>query len=119
MERKERRKFSTRTIVAVTTGLCLLLAVIVYAMPNALVHPESWVNFGAIPPTPPFAAEWNPTISASPFGAYFYTATGLGFPAYPPYGAESGIILNMTPGGGAPFPDPSPTLLGLSVFGAT
>ncbi len=71
--------------------------------------PGSWVNLGTIPPTAPFVSEWNPTISASPFGLYYYAATGHTTAGWPPYFGGSGILMNASPGGGAPFPAPSPT----------
>ncbi|MDF1543856.1 MAG: MopE-related protein [bacterium] len=82
--------------------------------------PGTWGYLGAVAPTPPFVSEWNPTISASPFGAYFMAAAGHGAAGWPPYGAVSGITLNMSPGGGAPFPGPSlAPPLAVGVAGAT
>jgi hypothetical protein len=70
----------------------------------------SWFNLGPIPASPPFGGEWNPTISASPIGGvYYYAATGLTAPGWPPYPGASGIQMNMSPGGGIPFGAPAPT----------
>jgi putative metal-binding protein len=71
--------------------------------------PGSWVNLGPIPPTPPFASEWNPTISSSPLGMTYYTSVGHTSGFWPPYGGVSGVLLNATPGGGVPFVAPAPT----------
>ncbi len=82
--------------------------------------PGSWMNLGPIPPTPPFVSEWNPTMSASPSGLSYYTSVGHTSGFWPPYGGVSGILMNATPGGGAPFAAPAPTgiIMG-GVAGAT
>ena len=71
--------------------------------------PGSWINLGPIAPTLPFVSEWNPSISASPLGMTYYTSVGHTSGFWPPYGGVSGILLNATPGGGAPFIGPAPT----------
>jgi hypothetical protein len=69
----------------------------------------TWINLAPIAPTPPYVSEWNPTISASHLGTYYYAAVAHSVPAWPPYVGGSAIIMNATPGGGGPFVGPSPT----------
>ena len=54
-----------------------------------------------IPPTAPFAFEWNPAISAHPGGPFF--AVGAAYGPAGPWLAGNQILAHASPGGGAAF----------------
>ncbi len=55
----------------------------------------------AIPPTVPYAFEWNPAVSAHPAGPFF--AVGAAYGPAPPWFGANQILAHGSPGGGAPF----------------
>lgn len=61
-------------------------------------------NLGPIAPTAPYSQEWNPSISAHPFGGFMYAATGHDPVLFP---GDACILVNSTLGGGAPFIGPT------------
>ncbi|MGB5106046.1 MAG: thrombospondin type 3 repeat-containing protein [Candidatus Zixiibacteriota bacterium] len=56
---------------------------------------------GVIPPTAPYAFEWNPSISAHPAGPFFSVGAAYGPGA--PWLSPNQILAHASPGGGAAF----------------
>ncbi len=54
-----------------------------------------------IPPTAPYAFEWNPSVSAHPGGPFF--AVGSAYGPGAPWLSPNQILAHGSPGGGAPF----------------
>ena len=60
----------------------------------------AWVQ-ALIPPTPPYGAEWNPSLASHPAGAFYAAAAAYG-PGMP-WLAPDAVVVHTSAGGGAAF----------------